>query len=62
MTQTVPAGSIVEFKTSADHSAKQLENLFLVDFATTACVQFNTPGLYKFFCTAHGFVGSVTVQ
>jgi plastocyanin len=60
--QTVPAGSIVEIKASIDHSAKSLENLFLVDFGTTACVQFNTPGLYKFFCTAHGFVGSVTVQ
>ena len=61
-TQTVPAGAIVEFKTSADHSAKSLENLFLVDYGTTNCVQFNTPGLYKFYCTAHGFVGSVTVQ
>lgn len=60
--QTVPAGAIVEFKTSADHSAKSLENLFQIDYATTNCVQFNTPGLYKFYCTAHGFVGSVTVQ
>ena len=62
MTQTVPVGAIVEFKTSADHSAKSRNNLFLVDFATTACVQFNTPGLQEFYCTAHGFLGSVTVQ
>ena len=60
--QTVPVGAIVEFKTSAEHSAKSRNNLFLVDFGTTACVQFNTPGLQEFYCTAHGFLGKITVQ
>jgi hypothetical protein len=62
VTQTVPVGAIVKFSTSADHSAKSVENLFFVDFASSACVQFGIPATYKFFCTAHGFVGSVTVQ
>ena len=60
--QNVPVGAIVEFKTSADHSAKSRNNLFLIDFGTTACVQFNTPGVQEFYCTAHGFLGKVTVQ
>lgn len=62
ITQTVPAGAIVEFKTTAEHSAKSLENLFQIDFGRTDCVQFTKPGLYKFYCTAHSFIGSVTVQ
>jgi BRCT domain type II-containing protein len=61
-TQTVPVGSIVKITTSADHSAKSVENLFFVDFANSECVQFGIPATYKFYCTAHGFVGSVTVQ
>ena len=62
MTQTVPVGAVVEIKASLDHSAKSLENLFLIDFGTTGCVKFNTPGLYTFYCTAHGFKGTITVQ
>ncbi len=62
MSQTVPVGAVVEIKASLDHSAKSLENLFLIDFGTTGCVKFNTPGVYTFYCTAHGFKGTVTVQ
>ncbi|HPH67444.1 MAG TPA: hypothetical protein PLF40_16925 [Kofleriaceae bacterium] len=61
-TQTVPVGSIVKITTSADHSAKSVESLFFIDFASSECVQFGVRATYKFFCTAHGFVGSVTVE
>jgi plastocyanin len=60
--QTVPAGSIVKFTASIDHSAKSRDNLFTVDFGETTCVQFQKPGAYQFYCTAHGFLGTVTVQ
>ena len=67
-TQTVPVGSIVQFTTSADHSARAenkdaaMQVLFSVDFDRTECLRFNKADTYKFYCTAHGFRGSVVVQ
>ncbi|MEZ4369099.1 MAG: hypothetical protein R2939_22870 [Kofleriaceae bacterium] len=59
---TVAPGEVVRFTTSVEHSARAVDaTLFDIPFGVTACVRFNQVGTYGFYCTAHGFTGTVTV-
>lgn len=61
MVADVPRGGVVRFTMTGEHSARSTTNLFDVPFGDTACVRFNLPGTYTYYCVAHGFTGSVVV-
>jgi plastocyanin len=42
--------------------AKRLENDGLTQFGGAVCLQFTEAKQYDYKCSAHGFVGKVTVQ
>lgn len=59
----IRAGGIARFKASAIHSTRSVEaGLFAIDFQQTECFKFNTKETHRFYCTAHGFTGSIIVQ
>jgi len=64
---TISVGGIVKFMMPAAHDVapntlKPTDDGLKVDFGGTRCLQFNKAGTFNFFCTAHTFVGSITVQ
>lgn len=60
---TIRAGGIARFKASDIHSTRSREaGLFAIDFQQTECFKFNTKETHQFYCTAHGFQGSIIVQ
>ncbi len=65
--QTVIAiGGVVEFKTSVTHDVKPALNGsdpgLNVGFSADVCLKFTEQGTYGFYCTNHGFTGSVVVN
>jgi plastocyanin len=59
---TIAVGGIVKFTTSVSHDVNSTVPGLPVGFSTTACRQFTAAGTFGFFCSIHGFSGSVTVQ
>ena len=67
MTQTVAVNAIVKFVMTPTHDAKPntlttTDPGIVVDFGATKCLKFTQAGTYGFFCTAHSFAGTITVQ
>ena len=67
MSTTIPAGGIVRFVMSSGHDVAPnpittTDPALVVGFGQTKCLQFNQAGTYGFFCSAHSFAGTVTVQ
>ncbi len=66
-TQTVPVNAVVKFVMTATHDAKPNTQTtsdpgLSVGFGETKCLKFTAAGSYGFFCSAHGFNGTITVQ
>ena len=64
---TVPVNAVVKFVMTATHDAKPnpmttTDPGLSVGFAETKCLKFTATGTFGFFCTAHGFAGTITVQ
>lgn len=67
MTQTVSLNAVVKFVMTATHDAKPnplttTDPGLTVGFGETKCLKFTAAGTFGFFCTAHGFSGTITVQ
>jgi plastocyanin len=67
MTQTVPPNAVVKFVMTATHDAKPntltpSDPGLSVGFGETKCLKFTQAGTFGFFCTAHSFAGTITVQ
>jgi plastocyanin len=69
MTQTVPVNAVVKFTMNAAHNVAPntaagatTDPGLTVDFGQTKCLKFTTAGTFSFFCSAHGFTGTITVQ
>lgn len=67
MTQTVPMNAVVQFVMTPTHDAKPNTQTtsdpgLTVGFGETKCLKFTATGSYGFFCSAHGFSGTITVQ
>lgn len=63
MTVTISVGEIVQFTPQSGHDvASDEQGLFNVPLAGEGCFRFDEAGSYGFFCTPHGFTGTVTVQ
>ena len=68
MATTVSVGSIVKFQMSSSHDVTpnpiggMTDNAIAVTFGQTKCLQFNQAGTYGFYCSPHGFTGTITVQ
>ena len=67
MTTMIAAGGIVKFVMSLAHDVSPntigtSDPVLAVDFGQTKCLKFNTAGTYGFFCQAHSFAGTITVQ
>lgn len=66
-TTMISAHGIVKFVTSAIHNvapspSKTSDPNLRVDFNTTACLEFDKPGTFNFYCSVHGFTGAIVVQ
>jgi hypothetical protein len=64
---SIPVNGIVHFTMEAAHDADSGTNgasdgQFHVGFGGDECQQFTAAGMFPFFCSAHGFTGSLTVQ
>lgn len=67
MTQTVPVNAVVKFTMASIHNVAPntvttTDPGLSVDFGQTKCLKFTQAGTYGFFCSAHGFNGTITVQ
>ena len=67
MATTITMGQVVKFQTSLAHDVKpnplnHPDPGLTVDFNTTKCLRFTSTGTFGFMCSAHGFVGTVTVN
>ena len=67
MTQTVPLNAVVKFTMASVHNVApntvgSTDPGLVVDFGQTKCLKFTQTGTYGFFCSAHGFSGTITVQ
>src|SRR5207245_2613038 len=68
MATTITQGQVVKFVMSASHTvapnpiAAKTDPGLTVGFGATACLMFTQTGTFGFLCSAHGFVGTVTVQ
>jgi plastocyanin len=67
MTQNVPVNAVVKFVMTPTHDAKpntqgMTDPGLTVGFGETKCLKFTQAGTYGFFCSAHGFNGTITVQ
>jgi plastocyanin len=67
MATTVPVNAVIRFQMTPTHDAKP-NTLTMTDpgiqvgFGETKCLKFTATGTFGFFCTAHSFAGTVTVQ
>jgi plastocyanin len=64
---TITAGQIVKFVMPAAHNVTPHPSMpsdpgLRVNFGQTKCLRFTEPGTFTFFCTPHGFRGTVTVN
>jgi plastocyanin len=66
-TQTVPPNAVVKFMITPGHDVTPNPQTttdpgLKVPLGATKCLKFTTAGSYGFFCTPHGFSGTITVQ
>lgn len=68
MSTTISVGQIVRFQISSFHDvtpntiAPLTDPAIQVSPGQTKCLQFNQAGTYGFYCSPHGFTGSITVN
>lgn len=67
MATTVPVNAVVKFTMTATHNAAPntlttTDPGLNVGFGETKCLKFTATGTFGFFCTAHSFAGTVTVN
>ena|SRR5689334_2086086 len=67
MATTVPVNAVVKFVMTSTHDAKPntlttTDPGLTVNFGETKCLKFTATGTFGFFCSAHSFAGTVTVQ
>ena len=67
MTTTVPVNGIVKFEMVGAHNVAPntlttTDPGLAVNFGETKCLKFTAAGTFGFFCTPHGFTGTITVQ
>ncbi len=62
MSVTINVGESVRFSPTSGHDVAGDGNAIDVPIAGEGCYRFNTAGTYDFFCTPHGFTGSVVVE
>lgn len=67
MTQTVPVMAVVKFVMTPTHDTKPntlttTDPGITVGFGQTKCLKFTATGTFGFFCSAHSFAGTITVQ
>lgn len=69
MTQTVPKNAVVKFVMASVHDVApntvggaMSDAGLKVGFGETKCLKFTESGTYSFFCEAHSFAGTITVQ
>ncbi len=68
MATTITVGSVVKFNTSASHNVKpnpvanKTDPGLDVGFNEMACLKFTATGTFGFFCSPHGFAGTITVN
>ena len=66
-TQTVPLNAVVKFTMTGGHDATPntlttTDPGLKVGLGQTKCLKFTATGTFGFFCSPHGFNGTVTVQ
>lgn len=68
-TQSVPKNAVVKFTMASIHDVNPntaggatTDPGLKVGFGETKCLKFTESGSYSFFCSAHGFSGTITVQ
>lgn len=64
---TIAVGGIVKFVMSTFHDAgpnpiATSDPGLVVGFGATKCLKFNSVGTFGFFCSAHAFAGTITVN
>jgi plastocyanin len=67
MSTSISAGGIVRFEMSISHDVAPntlttTDPALVVGLGQTKCLQFNQAGTYGFYCTPHGFAGTVVAQ
>ena len=67
MTQTVPRNAVVKFTMAGTHDVAPntigtSDPGLVVGFGQTKCLKFTEAGTFGFFCSAHSFAGTITVQ
>ena len=67
MATTVPLNAIVKFVMTPTHDTKPntvttTDPGIVVGFGETKCLKFTATGTFGFYCSAHSFAGTVTVQ
>ena len=67
MATTVPKNAVVKFVLPPLHDTKPntlttTDPGIVVGFGETKCLKFTASGTFGFFCTAHSFAGTITVQ
>jgi plastocyanin len=66
-TQTVPKNAVVKFVMASVHDVAPntigtSDPGLVVGFGATKCLKFTESGSFGFFCSAHSFAGTITVQ
>ena len=66
---TVPKNAVVKFVMASLHNVNPntvggmtSDPGLVVDFGQTKCLKFTESGTFGFFCSAHSFAGTITVQ
>lgn len=67
MTQTVPKNAVVKFVMPSMHDVAPnpigaTDPGLVVGFGETKCLKFTASGTFGFYCSAHSFAGTITVQ
>lgn len=67
MSTSIAVNDVVKFEMDPSHDVAPHLSLpsdpgIRVDFGETKCLRFTQAGTFNFFCTSHGFAGSVTVN
>lgn len=67
MMQTVPVMAVVKFEMTPLHDTNPnmlttTDPGLKVGFGQTKCLKFTATGTFGFFCSAHSFAGTITVQ
>jgi plastocyanin len=65
MATTITQGQVVKFVSTSTHPVKAqagTDATLAIPEGATKCFRFTSPGTYKFNCTFHGYVGTLTVN